>query len=100
VVGVGILQILGIEVGSFPTKAGAAGGQIEQSDLRAVGLGDGSGWQELAYRLVKLGLALGNHLGQHESGEGLGDGSDFEDGVGSGGAISEDAADAVVDNAD
>ena len=41
-----------------------------------------------------------DHLGEDERGEGLGDGTDFEDGVRLGGAIAEDAAFAVLNDPD
>ena len=53
-------------------------------------LGDGVGWEKLADGFVETDFLLLDHLREDERGEGLGDGADFEDGVGLGGAVGED----------
>ena len=100
VVGVGVLGIGGREVAGHAWEAGVLIAEIEQGDLGAVGFGDGVGWEKIADGFVETNFLLLDHLREDERGEGLGDGADFEDGVGLGGAVGEDAADAVLKDAD
>ena len=62
--------------------------------------GDRSGRQQRPHGLVQPHLLLLDHLRQEEPRERLGDGADLEESVGLRGAVGEDAAHAVLDDAD
>ncbi len=100
VVGVGVIGVGGREVAGHARKTGVLIAEVEESDLGAVGLGDGVGWEQVADGSVEADFLLLDHLREDECGEGLGDGADFEDGVRLGGAVGEDVADAVLDDTD
>ena len=101
VVGVGVGRIGGRKVVGHARQAGVLDAEVEERDLGAGGgFGDSAGREKLAHRLVKADFVLLDHLREDRGGEGLGDGSDFEDGVVAGGAVGEDFALAVLEDAD
>ena len=81
IVAVGIVRVRGSHIVGQPRQPRVLGHQIKERDLSSLRPGNRSGRQELADRLIEHHLALRHHLCEHQSGEGLGDGPDFENGV-------------------
>src|SRR5262249_6343193 len=100
VVGIRVANIRGFEVVGQPRQARMLGREIQQRNLIALGFGRDSRRQQFAYWFVQPDHALRGHPREKQTGEGLGDGSYFEDGVRVRGSIREDAAHAMVDYAD
>lgn len=71
-----------------PWESRGVGGQVEQGNRAFLGVArDGAGGEVLLDRIVVPDLTAGDHLGQQQGGERLGDRSEFEAGIGPDGAL-------------